>query len=75
MLITPLHPWHSLPAHWNFQFQETYNLWNSFEDAFVNNAYLSTVHQMILSFWVGMTNMNSQNWAPAGLEGGSPFYS
>lgn len=50
MLITPLHPWHSLPAHWNFQFQETYNLWNSFEDAFVNNAYLSTVHQMILSF-------------------------
>ena len=46
-----------------------------FEDVSVNNAYLSTVHQMILSFRVGMTNMNSQNWAPAVLEGGSPFYS
>lgn len=52
MLITPLHLWHSLPALWNFQFQKTYNLWNSFEDVSVNNAYLSTIHQMILSFRV-----------------------
>lgn len=38
-------------SSWNFQVQKTYNLWNSFENASVNNAYLPTIiHQMILSF-------------------------